>query len=332
MIERLRWPVLLAMIAGIGIAIWVIASVDVHEIARGVARVGIAGFVLICLCLVGVLGLLGAALLAAAPGEPARRLPLFLWSRMAREAASDLLPFSQLGGLVVCTRVLLRGGIQRTPIYAAMIVDLTTEMLSQLFFTLFGLWMLSVTFMDPATTRALRPLVWIGALVVLATTLAFVFLQRPALRLMAFLARRLLPDVQAGIEQVLAELARVYRQPGAVAGALLFNLLAWLASAASAWLILWLMGSPIRFGHAVALESLIFAIRAVAFLIPGALGVQEAGYALLAPAFGLDPGIAVTLSLIKRAREIAVGLPALIVWQIGEVRSGLKVKDPAATR
>jgi putative membrane protein len=326
MMGRLRWPVLLAMIAGLALAVWVIASVNFNEILLGVGRVGPAGFVLICLCLVGVLGLLGAALQAATPGEPLRRLPLFLWSRMAREAASDLLPFSQLGGLVVCTRVLLRGGIAPARIYAAMIVDLTTEMLSQLFFTLFGLWMLSVTLLNPATTHELRPLAWIGALVALAMTLAFVFLQRPALRLMAFLARRLLPDVQIGIDHILDELTSVYRRHGAVAGALLFNILAWLASAASAWLILWLMGSPIGFGQAVALESLIFAIRGVAFLIPGALGIQEAGYALLAPAFGLDPGVAVTLSLIKRAREIAVGLPALIAWQVGEVRAGLRAK------
>jgi putative membrane protein len=326
MMKRLRWPVLLAMITGLGIAVWVVASVNFHEILDGVASVGFAGFLLICLGLIGVLALLGAALLAATPGEPMRRLPLFLWSRMAREAASDLLPFSQLGGLVVCTRVLLKGGISHPRIYAAMIVDLTTEMLSQLFFTLFGLWMLSVTLLNPATTHSLGPLVWIGALIALATTLAFVFLQRPALRLMGFLARRLLPDVQIGIDQVLDELARVYRRHSAVAGALLFNILAWLASAASAWLILWLMGSPIGFGQAVALESLIFAIRGAAFLVPGALGIQEAGYALLAPAFGLDPGIAVTLSLIKRAREIAVGLPALIAWQVGEVRAGLIAK------
>jgi uncharacterized membrane protein YbhN (UPF0104 family) len=183
---------------------------------------------------------------------------------------------------------------------------------------------------NPATTHSLRPLLWIGALIALAATLAFIFLQRPALRLMGFLARRLLPDVQIGIDQLLDELASVYRRHSAVAGALLFNILAWLASAASAWLILWLMGSPIGFGQAVALESLIFAIRGVAFLVPGALGIQEAGYALLAPAFGLDPGIAVTLSLIKRAREIAVGLPALIAWQVGEVRSGLRAKAKTA--
>jgi len=324
MMKNLRWPVLVAMVIGMGIAVWVIASVDFHEIVKGIVSVGSGGFLLICLCLIGVLGLLGAALLAATPGEPMRRLPLFLWSRMAREAASDLLPFSQLGGLVVCTRVLRKGGISHPRIYAAMIVDLTTEMLSQLFFTLFGLWMLSVAVLNPATTHSLRPLVWIGALIALAMTLAFVFLQRPALRLMGFLAQRLLPDLRIGIDQLLDELAGVYRRHSAVAGALLFNLLAWLASAASAWLILWLMGSPIAFGHAVALESLIFAIRAVAFIIPGALGIQEAGYALLAPAFGLDPGIAVTLSLIKRAREIAIGLPALVAWQVGEVRSGLR--------
>jgi len=120
---------------------------------------------------------------------------------------------------------------------------------------------------------------------------------------------------------VLDQLAAFYRRHGAIAASLLFNLLAWLASAASAWLALWLMGSPLPFGQVIALESLIFALRSVAFIIPGALGVQEAAYALLAPLFGLDPAVAVTLSLVKRGRELTIAIPALALWQLGAIRT-----------
>jgi uncharacterized membrane protein YbhN (UPF0104 family) len=75
------------------------------------------------------------------------------------------------------------------------------------------------------------------------------------------------------------------------------------------------MGEPLPMGRVMALESLIVAIRGAAFLIPGAIGVQEAGYLLLAHALGLDPQTAVALSLVKRARDIALGAPALILWQ-----------------
>ncbi len=247
-----------------------------------------------------------------------------LEGRCAREAASDLLPFSQIGGLVIGARVLLKGGIASTRVYAGMIVDLTTEMLAQLLFTLFGLGVLSMMLLDPVTADKLRPLAWAGGAAALAITLAFIFLQRPALRFMGLLAGRVIPDAGAGVERVLDQLAIFYRHHAAIAMSLLLNLLAWTASAANAWLILWLMGEPMPFMQVVALESLIFALRSVAFLIPGALGVQEAAYVVLGPIFGLPPTSAVTLSLVKRAREIAIALPSLIIWQLSEVRGVAK--------
>ena len=74
----------------------------------------------------------------------------------------------------------------------------------------------------------------------------------------------------------------------------------------------------------VAIESLLFAIRNAAFMVPSGLGVQEGAYALLGPLFGLPPEAALALSLLKRARDVAVGVPALISWQIVEGRRRLR--------
>ena len=60
------------------------------------------------------------------------------------------------------------------------------------------------------------------------------------------------------------------------------------------------------------MESLGQAIRGAAFAIPGALGVQEGGYLLLAPLVGLPPDAGLALSLAKRARELLLGLPGLL--------------------
>ena len=54
------------------------------------------------------------------------------------------------------------------------------------------------------------------------------------------------------------------------------------------------------------------AVRGAAFAIPGALGVQEGGYLLLAPLAGLHPDTALALSLAKRAREVLLGVPGLL--------------------
>jgi uncharacterized membrane protein YbhN (UPF0104 family) len=53
----------------------------------------------------------------------------------------------------------------------------------------------------------------------------------------------------------------------------------------------------------------------VAFFVPGAIGVMEGGYVLLGPIFGLPADIALSLALIKRGRDLAIGLLAIAVWQ-----------------
>jgi len=70
----------------------------------------------------------------------------------------------------------------------------------------------------------------------------------------------------------------------------------------------------------VMVESLIFTLRSVAFVVPGALGVQEVGYLALAPVAGISPEALLALSLAKRARDVAIGLPTLIAWQLLEAR------------
>jgi uncharacterized membrane protein YbhN (UPF0104 family) len=61
-------------------------------------------------------------------------------------------------------------------------------------------------------------------------------------------------------------------------------------------------------------------LRSATVFVPAAIGVQEAGYASLVPLFGLSPETGVAVSLIRRARDIAVGIPALLTWQLVEAR------------
>jgi hypothetical protein len=51
----------------------------------------------------------------------------------------------------------------------------------------------------------------------------------------------------------------------------------------------------------------------------GALGVQEGGLILLGAVVGLAPEVALALSLVKRIRELLVGLPGLLVWQMDQL-------------
>jgi glycosyltransferase 2 family protein len=63
--------------------------------------------------------------------------------------------------------------------------------------------------------------------------------------------------------------------------------------------------------------------------VPAAVGVQEAGYAVLAPLFGIPAEMGLAVSLLKRAWEIVIGVPSLIYWQSVESRKALGREEAA---
>jgi putative membrane protein len=316
----IRWPIALATLAGLMAAFWAVGRIGVGALADAALRLGVGGFLLFCVASLGLTLVLGAAWLVSMPGQPLRRIGLFAFARLAREGANDLLPFSQVGGLVVGARTLTGMGLPKARTYAAMVVDLSTEMTSQIAFTLFGLIVLGSLLLE-SSRHHVAPLAWVGSGLMLATTVAFIMFQRPMLKLAVALAGKVLPNsASISLERIRAELDDIYAHRGAVALSFLFNLAGWIVAAALAARALALMGEPLPMWRVAALESLIFAIRGAAFIIPGAIGVQEAGYLLLAQAIGLDPQVAVALSLVKRARDVVLGVPALLVWQGLEMR------------
>ncbi|WP_242182506.1 lysylphosphatidylglycerol synthase domain-containing protein [Sphingomonas sp. CARO-RG-8B-R24-01] len=315
-----RIGLLLATIVGLGVAVGTIGTVGLQQVLRAMASIGWIGMASFTLWSVGVLALLGMAWLAVAPGQPVERLGWFVWARTTREAATDILPFSQLGGLVVGARTLAAFGVPQPVIYASMIADMTTEMAAQLIFTLCGVGMLLLVLSAAPVQQGIVPLALGGLGAMVALMLLFVFAQKPMLRLAGSLGARMLPGSVAAMAAVRAELDAIYRAPRRVIAAFVFNLAAWLASAAGAWIALRFMGSTMPLWAVLTIEALIFTLRSVAFAIPGAVGVQEAAYVLIGPLFGLPPAHALALSLLKRARDVIIAVPALLAWQVGEAR------------
>ena len=68
------------------------------------------------------------------------------------------------------------------------------------------------------------------------------------------------------------------------------------------------------------LKSLTGALRGAAFVVPSGWGVQEAGYVVLGGLIGLSPELMLAVSLATRARELLIGVPGLIAWQVAEGR------------
>jgi len=315
-----RVGLLLATIIGLAVAAATVGTVGLGQVLSAMASIGWLGMATFTLWSVGVLVLLGMAWLAVAPGQSADRLGWFVWARTTREAATDILPFSQLGGLVVGARTLAVFGVPQPVIYASMIADMTTEMAAQLIFTLCGVGVLLIMLAAEPVQQGLATLALGGLAAMVALMLLFVFAQKPMLRIAGSLGARMLPGSVAAMAAVREQLDAIYRTPRRVIAAFLFNLAAWLASAAGAWIALRFMGSDLPLWAVLTIEALIFTLRSVAFAIPGAVGVQEAAYVLIGPLFGLPPAHALALSLLKRARDVIIAVPALLAWQVGEAR------------
>lgn len=322
-----RLVLLLVMAAGLAVAAYEIGVAGFAQVLAAAARLGISGLLVYCAYSAGVFVILGAAWRAAAPGAGAASLARFSWARAVREAAADLLPFSQIGGIVFGARTLTERGMAARRVYASLIVDMTTELASQLMFTLFGVAMAATIMTGAGQRTSVWPLV-LGALVLTAIIALLFAGQRWLPAITGRLLGHGLPGSAGRLDGLSGELARIYTHRGHVLLAFALNLAAWIASAGGAWIVLRLMGAPVSIWTILTLESLIFTLRSVAFAIPGGIGVQEASYALLGPALGLPLDLVVALALAKRARDLALGVPTLVLWQAIEAR-GVFARRPS---
>lgn len=328
-----RFWLLLATIGGLVVAGFMLSATGMDKVLEIIGRFGVGGFLAYCAYSLGTVALLGGAWASAAPPLGIRAtFLLFGWARLVREAAADVLPFSQVGGLVIGIRLLIARRISAPLVNASVLVDLATEMAAQVVFTLFGIAGFVVLRSGGTDPDTLMTPIIIGTLVMTGLMAAFFLAQSRMLRVAEVLLERMLPAVSGGIADVRAELARIYAQPTRVALALAFNLAAWVASAAGAWIALELMGVKLPLVTVLVMESLIFVLRSVAFALPGAIGVQEVAYVLLGPLLGLPAEEALALSLAKRARDLAIGIPALVAWQASEARALSATRSSPAQR
>jgi putative membrane protein len=318
-----RWKIGVAVSLALGLAltVGVILHVGAAGLWAAVLRIGLGGFSVFTLYSLLGFAPLGWAWRAVAPGAGPRAWLVFPWGRLVRDSAADVLPFSQVGGLVVGLRAVQAQGISEPLAVASQIVDLVTEVAAQLFYTLFGLAML-LAVLRHATGA--NELVWttVAAIGLGAAALAgFVALQGRGLDLIGAVASRWIKDTRERAEAIKAELAVIYAQPIRLLAGASWHSVGWIWSGVAAWLALRFMGVEAALWKVLALESLIAAVKSVAFLTPGALGFQEGAYALVAPLFGVPAEAALAVSLLRRAKDLVLGVPAMLAWQAGELRA-----------
>ena len=241
------------------------------------------------------------------------------WNRWIRESISSLLPVAAVGGDLASARLVHLAGVPGTRAAASMVVDITVGVVTQLLFVMIGVALL----LNRSTDHATLLVAWavlIGIALFFVAIAAFVLVQhRGMFAVSAKLAHALLPrkrtsDLAGSASAIDGAVVAIYGDRSSLCRAALLRLVGWVAGAGEIWLVL-------RFSHhrlgaidAFILESLGAGVRAAAFMVPGALGVLEASSIVFGALFGLPADTALTISLARRVRELALGLPGLFVW------------------
>jgi putative membrane protein len=249
-----------------------------------------------------------------------------LLARWAGESANSLMPAGQIGGPVLMARHLAQRGLALPEAVAAITVSTTLQTFAQIAFALLGVALLGAQ-ASHLSQSALRASSLIASVLLALQVGGFYWIQRRGFfsKLMRavnryaghrFAGKRDWSQWMSQAEAIDQAVQRTYGRAGPVAASFLWSSVGWLVGTGEVFLILQLIHHPVGWIDALLLESLGQAIRGAAFAIPGALGVQEGGYLLLAPLAGLPPDAALALSLAKRARELLLGLPGLLYLQL----------------
>jgi putative membrane protein len=309
-----RLTALVAAGAGLTLFLWILSHVDLSAVLAAVREIGFWGVALVIAYHAVPLWLdvIAWRHLFALP-RPSRRM--LIWARWIGEAGNSLMPGQ--AGEFLRVRAAMLAGAGGTAAASSALVDLSVGVMMQIAFSLIGLALFGVH------AGFGGAVLWLlaGILALTAGIAVFVTLQHRGMfgALAPLVARWLAhaPKLAGGIDQAVRA---TWQRPRTVALTGVCRLASCIVGAGEVWLVFWLLGAEISVGEAIALESLGQAARAAAFLIPSGLGVQEGALLFLAAALGIPPESAVALALVKRARELTLGLPALLTWQLAEFR------------
>ena len=308
--------------AAIGIAIIAAAvyAADPATVAAAMAQAGWAAAIVIALRLVAVT-LAGLTWWLLFPKHPRPQPSVCALLRIVREGANTLLPLAQIGGDVIAARLLTFWHIPGPLAAATVIVDVLAQAGTQFLFALVGLALLIA---HGVGGNFVYDIAWALGAAALALTGFYVAQRHGGEKLVNALLKRLARgrewQINGTFEAVFHRLHEVYGRRRAIALTVICHLGVWFIGALEVWVGLTAMGYHPTYAEAVAIESLAQAARGAAFVVPGAVGVQEGGLVVLCALFGIPAHSALALSLIKRAADIMVGVPGLVAWHALETR------------
>lgn len=307
---------LLGLVIATGIIAWtgydeVMAALD--QAGAGILWTSLFHIVPMIACVLGWQALL--------PGRVKASKLFFLYVLWIRASVNNLMPVARIGGEIVSVRVMIKHGIRKSPAIASTVVEITLSVLAQFVFVLAGVALFVMRVSDQSLTSQLF---W-GLLISAPAIGAMFYVQKVGFfglveKLFVMLFRDKWKKFAGSAARLDHAVRIMYRRRGKAFYCFVMQVASWALCSVEIWLALDYLGHPLTLAECMMIEALIQATSSAAFIVPGALGVQEAGFMLFGSMLGLTPEISAALAVIRRCRDLILYIPGLIVWQIQEGR------------
>ena len=306
---------------------WALKDVPLHEIAMKLETLNLAS-VLLLFALNGIILVLFSSRWWLILRQQGYLLPYLslVGYRLAAFGLAYFTPGPQIGGEPLQVHLLQRRhGIPAAAALASVSLDKLLEWLVNLVLILTGVFLVLKGGLIKVPDSGQIILVM---LVLLALPVGYLLSiwkgHQPVSLILGRLSGKLagsviLKKVQSPVATAERQIAQSFREhPVTILMSLFLSMLTWLALGAEYWLMLKFLGT--QFG--IIQIVLIMTAARLAFLtpLPGGLGALEAGQVLAMSALGADPSLGISLSLLIRARDIALG-------GLGLVLGGLLVRS-----
>lgn len=321
---------LLIIAAGLGLilAVAIIASQGFGAVAEAFAAVGYGIAIVTALRAIALAGT-GLGWWIVFPRAAKCPLRVCVWVRMIREAINTLLPVAQVGGEIAGARLIALFGVPAGLAGATVLVDMLMQVVSLFLFVIVGVGFLAMYGVDDALVASMATGVSIMGVALAGFFVAQRFGGAKLIdRALMIAAEKLDWSSLANLATLHDNLVRIYADVPRFVLAMLVHLAVWFFGALEVQVALGLMGYPATYVDAVVIESLTQAVRAAGFLVPGALGVQEAGFVAVCAVFGIPAPEALALSLVKRVPELVLGPPFIFAWHAHEAKALLRRGQP----
>lgn len=296
---------IIVAVLGLALFAWFIQKAGPGEIARAFAHLGwFAPIALLPFGLVYLLDTLGWRFAFGKEGAPAVGFATLLRIRWAGESINTVLPSAYIGGEAAKVHLLHKRGVPRMRSASSVVAGKTAQVVAQVFFIAVGSIAGAANLPPESPAR-------VGMLIITALATALVvtllWLQRRGMfgTLAAVLPLRALKNRAEKLRQLDERIFEFYRKDRphfVLSTAAYFG--GWMADTLEILLVSHLLGMPIDFSQALAVEAFISVAKALGIFVPGALGVQESGIVFLCYLFGLPPALGISYAIIRRGREV----------------------------